>query len=163
MSDHEDDTMSGSLLVPLRAGELKKGGYIQIKGHPCKVQEMSTSKTGKHGHAKMNIVGIDVLTGKKYEEMTPTSHNVDVPKVKRTEWQALAVDESGYISLMDADGNTKDDVKTEGDYLEKIKSALDAGDKDVLVAVLSAPEGDTPENCNLVEIVVDVRLVGEAK
>lgn len=24
-------------MTPLKAGGLKKGGYIQIKGHPCKV------------------------------------------------------------------------------------------------------------------------------
>jgi translation initiation factor 5A len=155
----EHETSSGSLLTPQRAGTLKKGGYIQIKGHPCKIQEMSTSKTGKHGHAKMNIVATDVLTGKKYEEMTPTSHNVDAPLVKRTEWQVISVDDSGYLSLMDGDGNMKDDVQAEGDYLNRIKEALDAADKDVLVAVLSAPEGETPETCELREIVVDVRLV----
>ena len=29
-------------------------------GRPCKIVEMSTSKTGKHGHAKVHLVAIDV-------------------------------------------------------------------------------------------------------
>lgn len=42
------------------------------------VVDVSTSKTGKHGHAKCNFVGIDIFTNKKYEEMAPSSHNVEV-------------------------------------------------------------------------------------
>jgi translation initiation factor 5A len=49
-----------------------------IKGRPCKIVDVSTSKTGKHGHAKCNFVGVDIFTGKKYEDMTPSSHNMDV-------------------------------------------------------------------------------------
>jgi translation initiation factor 5A len=36
---------------------------VLLKGQPCKVIEMTTSKTGKHGHAKANITGIDIFNG----------------------------------------------------------------------------------------------------
>lgn len=49
------------------AGALKKGSHVVIKGFPCKIIDYSTSKTGKHGHAKANIVGIDIFSGRKYE------------------------------------------------------------------------------------------------
>merc|ERR1719326_1843488 len=82
-----------------------------IKGHPCKCVEVSTSKTGKHGHAKAHIVAIDIFTGKKMEDLCPCSHNLEVPFVKRTEYTLLNVTEdTGEVSLLQEDGTTKDDL-----------------------------------------------------
>ena len=39
---------------------------------------MSTSKTGKHGHAKCHFVALDIFTQKKMEELVPSSHNLEV-------------------------------------------------------------------------------------
>merc|ERR1712170_63883 len=77
----------------------------------CKCVEVSTSKTGKHGHAKAHIVAIDIFNGKKMEDLCPTSHNLEVPFVKKTEFQCLMADEdSGNVSLLQEDGTTKDDL-----------------------------------------------------
>ncbi len=41
--------------------------------------DISTSKTGKHGHAKANITALDIFTGKKLTEVKPTSANLYAP------------------------------------------------------------------------------------
>lgn len=83
-----------------------------LKGFPCKVVEMTTSKTGKHGHAKANITGIDIFTGKKYEEIAPTSHNLEAPVVKTFNYLLTDIDGDGYATLLDEDtGETRQDLK----------------------------------------------------
>merc|ERR1711935_108363 len=100
-----------SLTYPMQCGELRKGSLVMIKGHPCKVADFSTSKTGKHGHAKAHIVALDIFTSRKYEDLCPTSHNMEVPFVKKTEMQVLSADmATGEISLLFENGDTKDDL-----------------------------------------------------
>merc|ERR1712226_657166 len=108
-------------------------------------------KTGKHGRAKAHIVALDIFTGKKYEDLCPTSHNVEVPFVKRTEFQVLTSDGgTGEVSLLQEDGSTKDDMNlptfvkigepTDDDkkVTDEIVQGIEAGDKNVNVIVLSA-------------------------
>ena len=81
-----------------------------IKGKPCKVLSISVSKTGKHGHAKCNFTAVDIFTGKKLEDMVPSSHGTTVPIVTRTEWEIIDIGEEGELTLMDEGGNQKTDV-----------------------------------------------------
>ena len=52
--------------------DIKVGVHIILKKEfPCRVSKVSLSRPGKHGHAKKLVVGIDVITDKKYEELFP--------------------------------------------------------------------------------------------
>ncbi|CAI8495763.1 translation elongation factor eIF-5A [Hanseniaspora opuntiae] len=126
-----------STTYPMQCSALRKNGFVVIKGRPCKIIDMSTSKTGKHGHAKVHLVATDIFTGKKVEDLSPSTHNMEVPVVKRNEFQLLDIDD-GFLSLMDMDGETKDDVKApEGELGDNLQTAFDEG-KDLMVTIISA-------------------------
>jgi len=121
----------------MQCSALRKNGHVVIKGRPCKIVDMSTSKTGKHGHAKVHLVGIDIFTQKKLEDICPSTHNMDVPNVYRNEYQLVNIDD-GFLNLMTQDGSSKDDVRLpEGDIGKDIQAAFDEG-KDLLVTIVSA-------------------------
>merc|ERR1712099_201462 len=142
MSDFEEEFESSgsgaSLTYPKQCSALRKNEFVMIKGKACKIVDMSTSKTGKHGHAKVHMVALDIFDGKKLEDICPSTHNMECPMVKRTEYQLIDIDEEGYCSLMDDSGETRDDLKPLEPELEKeIRDKVENGE-DALVCVLAA-------------------------
>ncbi|RPB11759.1 translation initiation factor eIF-5A [Morchella conica CCBAS932] len=133
----ESASAGASATFPMQCSALRKNGHVVIKNRPCKIVEMSTSKTGKHGHAKVHLVAIDIFTGKKLEELCPSTHNMDVPNVSRTEYQFSHI-EDDFLHLIKPDGSEKSDVKLpEGEVGEKIQTYEDEG-TDILITIISA-------------------------
>ncbi|KAK5138581.1 Eukaryotic translation initiation factor 5A [Meristemomyces frigidus] len=136
-----------SLTFPMQCSALRKGGHVvlgdkgdgDMGGKPCKIVEMSTSKTGKHGHAKVHLIGTDIFTGKKLEELCPSTHNMKVPIVRRLEYQLLDISEDGFLNMLTETGVEKNDVKLpSGAVLEKLNKLFYEDKKDTNVIITSA-------------------------
>merc|ERR1711907_558244 len=100
-----------ALWVATEAGQIRKGGYIMIKGKACKVKDVSTSKTGKHGHAKCKFAASCIFTGATAEELCPSTHTIDVPVVKKTDWMIQGLQDETYVLLMDDAGEMREDLQ----------------------------------------------------
>ena len=111
MGDEADETFEttdagSSHTYPMEAGQIRKGGFIMIKGNPCKVSDVTSSKTGKHGHAKCHFVAIDIFNGKKMEDLVPAGHTTNVPFVTKVEYQCIDVDDDDFVTVLTSDGDT---------------------------------------------------------
>merc|ERR1712055_803619 len=136
-ADFEAGESGSSETYPQQCSALRKGGHVMIKGRPCKIVEMSTSKTGKHGHAKVHMVALDIFTGKKLEDICPSTHNMDVPNVQRKEYSLLNIEDE-FMSLIDDNGDMREDIQVpEGELGEEIKTKFEGGEN-VLVTLQAA-------------------------
>eukprot|EP00602_Paraphysomonas_sp_CaronLab_P004516 CAMPEP_0185037170 /NCGR_PEP_ID=MMETSP1103-20130426/31193_1 /TAXON_ID=36769 /ORGANISM="Paraphysomonas bandaiensis, Strain Caron Lab Isolate" /LENGTH=162 /DNA_ID=CAMNT_0027575019 /DNA_START=91 /DNA_END=579 /DNA_ORIENTATION=- len=138
--DFTGGNAEASLTYPLSAGRIKKGSFMLIQGNPCKVLSISTCSSGKHGHSKSHFVGVDVFTDKKMEDIVPTTHNVYVPIVTRTDYVLLNISDEDYCTLLADDGTLQENIKVPAvptDLGKRIKASFEA-DKHLVVSVMSA-------------------------
>lgn len=139
------------MVKPTSAGALKKNGYVMLKGFPCKITDIKTSKTGKHGHAKCNITGKCILSGKSYNEVQPSHAHMGEPVVTITEYQVLFIDEDeGTISALDGNNEEhtlqfKKDEEIYQGLLEMYNENEDVDDKDIVINVYNAPRAKGSE------------------
>lgn len=113
---------------------------MMIKGKPCKVLSISVSKTGKHGHAKCNFLAVDIFTGKKLEDMVPSTHGTTVPVVTKSDWEVTNIEDEN-VTLMDDGGNEKSDLNLPTypqKLADEIRDAFEDGSKSVIVSVQAA-------------------------
>ncbi|KAF7795138.1 hypothetical protein EIP86_006285 [Pleurotus ostreatoroseus] len=147
--DFEQASAGASATFPMQCSALRKNGHVVMKGNepcrPCKIVEMSTSKTGKHGHAKVHLVGIDVRSLFIRVCSALPDSSLDLYRQKTctcshsTQWLVDLVNiDDGFLNLMTQDGTAKDDVKLPDSELGKqIQDDFDEG-KDLLVTIVTA-------------------------
>ncbi len=110
-----------------KAGSLKPGNYVLIDGKVCQVKSIEKSKPGKHGSAKARVTAIDVFTGQKKTLLKPTSADVEVPIIKKSNAQVVAV-VADNLQLMDMESYEMFECKkpseleiNQGDEVEYIR------------------------------------------
>mmetsp|Transcript_17817 Transcript_17817/g.25058 ORF Transcript_17817/g.25058 Transcript_17817/m.25058 type:complete len:156 (+) Transcript_17817:9-476(+) len=148
---------------PIEAHHVKKGTHVMLKGRPCKAVDVKTSKTGKHGHAKCNITGIDVLNSKKYNEVHPGHIVLATFDVDKRDYEVMELDEKeSCVKCLDENGEeTTIDFTEENsemtNWAEFQEDATGAQAKVWSVTVISAPVGETEPP--LVSMICEVKEV----
>jgi len=136
---------------PHEAHHVKKGEYMMLKDCPCKIIQVKTAKTGKHGHAKCNITGKDVRDGKKKHELQP-GHivmrqfdykrvDIEVTNVNKDEGTITFLNEKYEEEMVDVDF-PEDRKHILNEFLKAYKeNESSGGDKIYQVTVISVPVG----------------------
>ncbi len=131
----------------IQASDVKVGYYVIIHSVPCKIKKISFAKTGKHGHAKAMMEGIDILTDKKHDYTCTSSTSLQVPIVKKHEWCLVNVDEETnelyflddknreQILSFQEDNTNEDDLKVKESILKLIS---DETENSVVVSILES-------------------------
>ncbi|EAS04503.1 eukaryotic translation initiation factor 5A (macronuclear) [Tetrahymena thermophila SB210] len=137
---YQQGESGSSFTYPMQVANVKQNDYAILKGFPCLVTEITTGKGGKCGHIKAYIIGIDIFTGKKYEELCPILHNIEIPFVKKYELQLIGISDDDYLTLLIENGEIKEDIKLPDDepqLVEKLKADFD-NQKDIIVSIIQA-------------------------
>ncbi len=103
-------------------GSLKKGDTIIIDEAPCKITDLATSRPGKHGHAKVNLMAVGMLDGKKRNVVMPGHDRVEAPVVEKKSAQVLSIS-GDKANVMD----TENYETFEMDIPEELKAEVKEG------------------------------------
>ncbi len=109
------------------AGSLKPGKFVLIEGNVCQVKGVEKSKPGKHGAAKVRVTAFDLFTGQKKNLLKGVSNDVEVPIIKRSQAQVVAI-QGNQLQIMDLETyemmncpKPKDFTVEQGGNIEYIK------------------------------------------
>ena len=91
-------------------GGLQRGSYIVIDGAACTVSDTSTSRPGKHGHAKVRLTAVGMIDGKKRVIVLPGHDQVQVPIIEKKTAQVLSLT-GDTANVMDSESYETFDLK----------------------------------------------------
>jgi len=112
--------MAGKKSVSI--GTLTKGSYIMVDDVACRVQSMQVSRPGKHGHAKINMMAVGIIDGKKRNLVMPGHDHVDVPIIEKKTAQVLSIN-GNSSNVMDSETYETFDL----DIPEELKAEIAEG------------------------------------
>ncbi len=118
-----------------KVSQLKEGNYLLIEDEVCKIKSIEKSKPGRHGAAKARIQGIGLFDGQKRNLLKPTSAEVPIPIITRSNAQVVAVI-GDSLQIMDLKSYEMFNVKKPAE-LQALKSGVEVefvkyGDKAIV-------------------------------
>jgi translation initiation factor 5A len=105
-------------------GGLKKGDTVIIDGSPCRVTDLSVSRPGKHGHAKVNLTAVGMLDGKKKQTVMPGHDKVEAPIVDKRNAQVLSIT-GNKANVMDTETYETFEMEIPEELKEDVKEGVE--------------------------------------
>lgn len=106
----------------MSTNSLKKGNYIVFNDEfPCSILEINKSAPGKHGHAKYNMMGRNLLTGNKHNMVLNHHDRPNFVEVKRRTLYCQYFDDN-YAYAVDDEGDEETFLVKGEELVEKIES-----------------------------------------
>jgi len=116
-----DDIQGNVKMVSLSS--LQKGKSVVVDGVACIVSDVSISRPGKHGHAKVNLTAIGMIDDKKRNLIMPGHDKIAVPVIENKTAQVLSV--SGETAnVMDTESYETFDLKIPHELQDKVVEGL---------------------------------------
>jgi len=109
-----------------------------VKGRPCEIFEVSISDD------EVKLVSLDIINGRMEEEKFPSSQEMEVPDVKQQDYIVVQCFPEQRMSLMDDDGNIREEVKVviddalAAEIEEKCKETFLDDGTDIVCTIMSA-------------------------
>ncbi|HEX33050.1 MAG TPA: translation initiation factor IF-5A [Candidatus Aenigmarchaeota archaeon] len=108
---------------PGSVNELKKGSYVMIDNVACRVVNITTSKPGKHGHAKARIEAVGLIDERKREIVKPTDARIDIPIIDKRSANVLSIS-GDTAQVMDEETFETFDLKIPEELKDKLKEGM---------------------------------------
>jgi translation initiation factor 5A len=86
---------------PTTVKSLKPGSFVLVDDAPCKVEDLSISKPGKHGSAKARVTAIGIFDGIKRVFVNPADARADTPIIEKRGAQVIAKVGTDRVQIMD--------------------------------------------------------------
>ncbi len=125
----------------IEAGKVKKGSHVILEGRPCKIITVTIAKTGKHGHMKVTMTGIDVFTSAKYVKNVPGHVTVMQFELEKKEYLLTNI-EDNLLEYLDEKNNSLVLKIIDSDVIQKLKKEMNDpsnSEKQYLVTIIRAP------------------------
>jgi translation initiation factor 5A len=87
------------------------------------------------------LVGLDIFTGRRYEDVRPTGHMIQVPNVRKKDYVVVNIDEDGYVTLLNEDTcaiRSDMKLKEDSDITRRMLDKFNEGNGQMKVTVLKA-------------------------
>jgi len=135
-----------------KCSELRILGFVVINNRPCRINEISKSKSDKNGYFEVHLVATDVITKDRYEDDCLSYQRRDVPNMEMKNYEIKEFDKDTWIAVLIDPGTGKygPDVRLRWNDIKKL-GRESATERQKIVTVMSICGKETAEFVELKE------------